>query len=676
MYKAHDSIGFYLSGATVAGASQKVDLSSLGGCRGAERVQCLRWHRYNPVTGLRVEYVSGACGPGLARLQVVSADTVRFAAPGDSFGDTVRLGVGRTAKVVSYKVDDATCAQRYCVVFRPAIGDLGGFETLQLMDVANNAVGGSNFSTAESTAGAYHYRCLFIRNDSDVGSSDAPRTITNLKVWLDSAANLAIALEEPTGDEVDDVSDETTAPVGPSFTSPTSYAAGLAVPSLTAGSTWALWIRNAIPASNTTPEPARSVLIHYADSATTPTVAGTLRGVARVAVAGITGYRIWAGQDAEPDYGTPPDLDLPTLPDDIVLTPEHTYYLRCTYRNEYGLESAPQSIAALHVAADGSLGEDSPRGPDAVSLASGPDGAIVVRAQYLPNYETVTVADEWRIYVSDDGDAPDPDIDTPIEVSMTTSVELVPVSLSHTTVATYQDGLTVNVLVRTYRSDDGAESTNTTYQSVTINALAPGRPQGTASIGTRLGITPTVVTPTEQTYYIDQAKDIRLVANADGSVSFYVDTELVWRVFYSRRTDIGGYVGSTIPDKRRFFIPDDWAIDDTTDITTSGSEDTFEVVTWDPSDRVVAMTANGTHRMLIDATNKTITVGSISDQRALSTTVPADLAHGRTDGAYLTTWDAAAEELRVISQTSTTDEYWRIGVGINDRYTQAEIEAM
>lgn len=637
---------------------------------------CLRWHRYNPITGLRIEYVSGACGPGLARLQVVSADTVRFAAPGDSYGDAVRIGVGRTAKAVSYRPDDVTCAQRYCVVFRPSIGDLGGAETLQLMDVANNAIGGSNFSTAESAAGAYHYRCLFIRNDSDVGASDAPRTITNLKVWLDSAANLAIALEEPTDDEVDAIVDETTAPVGPSFTSPTSYAAGLAVPSLTAGSTWALWVRNGIPASNTTPEPARQVLIHYADSATTPTVAGTLRGVTRVAVANITGYRIWAGQDAEPDYGTPPTLDLPTLPDDIVLTPDHVYYLRCTYRNEYGLESAPQSIATLRVAADGSLDEDPPRGPDAVSLANGPNGAIIVRAQYLPNYETVSAADYWRIYVSDDGDAPDPDVDTPIDVAMTTSVELVPVTLNHTTVATYQDGLVVNVLVRTLRSDDGAESTNTAYETLTMNTLAPARPYGTASIGTRLGVTNVVVTPTEQTYYIDEAKDIKLVGNADGSVSFYVDTELVWRVFYSRRTDIGGYVGSTIPDKRRFFIPDDWTLTDQTDVTGSGSEYAFEVVTWDPSDRVVAMTAGGTHRVLIDATNKTLTVTGVTDRAALSTAVPSTLAHGRTDGAYLTAWDAAAEDLRVISQTSTDDEYWRIGVGINDRYSQAEIEAM
>ena len=151
-----------------------------------------------------------------ARLRY-SANTARFAAPGDAFGVATRVPVRGFAALRSHNAGDATASQRYCIVSRPSIGDLGGNETLQLMHVVNNAISAGNFSEAESASGAYHYRCVYFRNDSD-------DDVANLKVWLASSDNLAIALESPTAEYVDAVVDETTAPVGPSFTSPTDYA--------------------------------------------------------------------------------------------------------------------------------------------------------------------------------------------------------------------------------------------------------------------------------------------------------------------------------------------------------------------------------------------------------------------------------------------------------------------
>ncbi len=660
MHSGSDSIGAYLSGATVAGASQKSDAASLGGYRAAERVVCLRWHRYNAITGLRVDYVSGACGAGLGRLRVSSANTARFAAPGDAFGVATRIPVRGSALLRSHRIGDATASQRYCIVSRPSIGDLGGAETLQLMNVANNAVAAGNFTEAESASGAYHYRCVYLRNDSDAN-------VVNLKVWLPVADNLAIALESPTAEYVAPVADESTAPVGPSFSSPTGYAAGLAVPMLTPGSVHALWIRTAIGASNTTPEASRDVVIHYANAATSPTVAGVLRGVTRVAVGGIEGYRVWAGQDAEPDYDAAADLELPTLPADIALTPEHTYYLRATYRNAYGLESAPQRIGELRVNAAGTLDDGPPRGPSAVSLATGAGGAITIRAQYLPNLETVARATKWRIYIDDD-----PAVDVDMSVTVGSTV----VSLLYTTATTYQDGQTVRVLVRTLRASDGIESENTDWQTVTINNLAPGRPIGTASIGSSIAVTQTPVYHTPATYWIDEAKGIRLESNAYGFVSFYIGAVLVWRVLLQTPTASTGGPGGEGIVQSRFYLSDDWTVTDRETLSGDGATDAFDVVTWDPGDRVVALCAAGEYRMLINATSKTIVVEGVSDREADAAFTPPDLAYNRADGAHLGVWDAALEEMRVAMSTSALDATIRIAAGVDQRYSQAELEAI
>lgn len=660
MRSGSDSIGVYLSGATVAGASQKSDAASLGGYRAAERVVCLRWHRYNAITGLRVDYVSGACGAGLGRLRISSANTARFAAPGDAFGVATRVPVRGSALLRSHRIGDATASQRYCIVSRPSIGDLGGAETLQLMNVANNAIAAGNFTEAESASGAYHYRCVYLRNDSDAN-------VANLKVWLPVADNLAIALESPTAEYVAPVADESTPPVGPSFSSPTGYAAGLAVPTLTPGSVHALWIRTAVGMSNTTPEASRDVVVQYANAATSPTVAGVLRGVTRAAVGGIEGYRVWAGQDAEPDYDAAADLELPTLPADIALTPEHTYYLRATYRNAYGLESAPQRIGELRVNAGGTLDDGPPRGPSAVSLVTGAGGAITIRAQYLPNLESVARATKWRIYIDDD-----PAVDVDMSVTVGSTV----VSLLYTTAATYQDGQTVRVLVRTLRASDGIESENTDWQTVTINNLAPGRPIGTASIGSSVAVTQTPVYHTPATYWIDEAKGIRLESNAYGFVSFYIGTALVWRVLLQTPTaSTEGPDGEGIVQSC-FYLPDDWTVTDRETLSGDGATDAFDVVAWDPDDRVVALCAAGEYRMLINATSKTITVSGLSDRGPDAAFRPPNLAYNRADGAHLGVWDAALEEMRVAMSTSALDATIRIAAGVDQRYTQAELEAI
>jgi len=80
--------------------------------------------------------------------------------------------------------------------------------------------------------------------------------------------------------------------------------------------------------------------------------------------------------------------------------------------------------------------------------------------------------------------------------------------------------------------------------------------------------------------------------------------------------------------------------------------------------------------MLINATSKTITVSGLSDRGRDAAFRPPNLAYNRADGAHLGVWDAALEEMRVAMSTSALDATIRIAAGVDQRYSQAELEAI
>lgn len=101
---------------------------------------------------------------------------------------------------------------------------------------------------AEAVAGAVEYRCVYVRNTN--GSSPMP----NGKFWVvaDTVA-LNTSIEIGLGSSIVDgteqtVANETTAPVGVSFSAPTSQGTGLDIPDLPAGSHKAIWFKRIIGA--------------------------------------------------------------------------------------------------------------------------------------------------------------------------------------------------------------------------------------------------------------------------------------------------------------------------------------------------------------------------------------------------------------------------------------------
>lgn len=103
--------------------------------------------------------------------------------------------------------------------------------------------------SAEAAAGRVEYRCVYIHNNHGTESYLAP-----IALWI--AANTpspgtvidigigtaALNATEQT------VANETTAPSGVTFTSPSSFATGLSIPTIPAGQHRSVWIRRTVSA--------------------------------------------------------------------------------------------------------------------------------------------------------------------------------------------------------------------------------------------------------------------------------------------------------------------------------------------------------------------------------------------------------------------------------------------
>ena len=105
-----------------------------------------------------------------------------------------------------------------------------------------------NISGAENTASTVDYRCIFIHNNH--GSLTLQSPVVWLSAEVGGGANIAIAIDGVAASAIgaapaqaDEVTNETTAPSGETFSSPTTKATGLALSNLPAGQCRAVWVR-------------------------------------------------------------------------------------------------------------------------------------------------------------------------------------------------------------------------------------------------------------------------------------------------------------------------------------------------------------------------------------------------------------------------------------------------
>jgi len=126
---------------------------------------------------------------------------------------------------------------------------LGGVvSSVEVVDASDNNLF-ADVSGDDASAGATHYRLIYVFNNH--GSL----TLQGAKVWIstdttssDDEIDIALA-GEGLNSTTETIADEDTAPVGETFTHPTSKATGLTLGDIPAGQRYGVWIRRIVNSS-------------------------------------------------------------------------------------------------------------------------------------------------------------------------------------------------------------------------------------------------------------------------------------------------------------------------------------------------------------------------------------------------------------------------------------------
>ncbi len=232
-----DAVQMVHTGAVSHAVAQADPDASLGAYRSSTRAGGLGFILSSPIANLRLDYVSGANGSGVGAITVADANSVRWTAPGGTDGPAVAIASGETKLL-----EDGADPGKFVIVRRTTSAALGGAATAQITGVVNDAIGQLN----GTVSGSITYRAIAFR------AGDA--VIQNLKIWI--AVNdhpIRIALETPASQpagNVQAIANETTAPTGRTFVSPTSAAHVdvLSVAALAPGAWICVWVERNLAA--------------------------------------------------------------------------------------------------------------------------------------------------------------------------------------------------------------------------------------------------------------------------------------------------------------------------------------------------------------------------------------------------------------------------------------------
>jgi len=240
-----DSLGFYLTGASSDGGVQTDPDASLGNYRSSTEVRLLGGIITENVPELIVERVTGDNGVGVG---VIRSDgtNIYYTPPGGTEGTGEAIDDGETAILEGADRDKAVR------VTRDGAGLKTGSLSLSLVDVFNNPIGMSNIPNADRVAGSTIYRAIMLRPRGLYG-------VLDIKFWLGTMtgtqSTISIGYEAQDGSgKIQTIADETTAPSGISWSSPTDEASAITISGLDVGENHGLWIRRVFPAGGTVKE--------------------------------------------------------------------------------------------------------------------------------------------------------------------------------------------------------------------------------------------------------------------------------------------------------------------------------------------------------------------------------------------------------------------------------------
>jgi hypothetical protein len=466
-----DDLRLYNSGATADGEDQRDASLCLGGYRAGTMVQPLAHRLLNAIAGVRILFASGANGEGAGRLEATAASALRWTAPGGTAaGAAVTIANGETKTLY-----DGTSANKFLIVTRTTAVTLGGFSTVTLEWAERNAIG---FDHAQ-ISGTADYRLVVFRNE---GAAEITPSVyleaTGLEVAADACDRHGIFRDMS-------FYGDTTAPTGSlSFSAP-SVGSPLSLGAIAPRGSVGLWIKR-------TPGAAVSLEVLQKIHWTFGAFANVTAGTHALYDAALETYLLYRGEDVAADLD---GAAWETFADDPHVTADlaagHTYHFVTRARNRFGLIS--QNIAEWTVTVDAEGNQDAtpPTDPVEVTLSPAAGGAVRVQAKYfyLPDAADDLDADTWLVYLTSDGGAPDPAVDTPHEVTIPKIDGMA--ALDYTSDA-FTDGATIKALVRTRRTDitpatyddEGHEltpeiialvdSVNVDVYSTTADATGPG----------------------------------------------------------------------------------------------------------------------------------------------------------------------------------------------------------
>ncbi len=208
-----------------------------------------------------------------------------------------------------------------------------------------------------------------------------------------------------------------------------------------------------------------------------------LRGASRVANDASNRYEVFVGTDEDPDFSGDPVETFSSLPHVMALQApdvgQVTYHIVVRKRDRWNLECLNNVVQYVTINAAGELLATPPRGPQTVTLTEVSDYKVHIEAEYNYPADGDNAADKWLLYMTTDGSDPDPTTDTPLEIAMVKTEAIT--TLNYTTGVLELDDI-VNVLIRTRRSDDSVDSTNTSIRSLVIAGTDMGPVTHTDSI--------------------------------------------------------------------------------------------------------------------------------------------------------------------------------------------------
>jgi hypothetical protein len=239
---AEKDLNIYLTGVATEGDPQTDPDASLGGKRSGTILQSLAASSPVNVTGVVIDDVPAQSGDGSSTLSFsFTGATLTYAAPGDGAGQAVDVSSDGTYELYSNDTD------KYMIVTVTA-ASLPSSDQSDAITLTNIAEGlFDSVSSTEAAAGDTEYRAVMLKNDSGY-------TMYSAKVWIEtntpfSDDSVEIAIEAPSGGEIQSVADESTAPTGVTFYTAAGEGNALSIGDLAPGSVYGVWVKRVVTAT-------------------------------------------------------------------------------------------------------------------------------------------------------------------------------------------------------------------------------------------------------------------------------------------------------------------------------------------------------------------------------------------------------------------------------------------